>query len=279
MFEPLSRIFNPGVVAPGGDLSDIYMIPVADGRLLCQYHQPWQPLESNVWRFSGMEKLTEPHYLGSLDGRHCFVVSVSDSVTPDGHGWDGLRAIMGLLDPVMFELASRALQVAAWDKDHRFCGRCGSETARHGQERAMVCGGCGMQYYPRLSPCAITVVTRGDECLLAHNAQFPPGMFSALAGFIEAGETAEATLRREVMEEVGLKVGKLHYFGSQSWPFPSQLMLGFHAEYESGEIAVDGVEITEANWYRFDQLPRMVPPPSTLSGQLIQSFVQSRQGR
>ncbi len=266
-------VLIPGVVAPAEGAGDAYMIPVASGKLLCPHRQAWQPLENNVWRFSGLDAVADPHYLGSLDGRHCYVVEVSDAFEPDGYSWDGLRALMGLINPAMFELASRALQVVNWDRDHKFCGRCGGETLQHAQERAKVCSSCGVDYYPRLSPCAITVITRGDECLLAHNAQFPPGMFSALAGFIEAGESVEATLRREVMEEVGLKVGKLEYFNSQSWPFPSQLMLGFHAEYESGDICVDGEEITEANWDRFDQLP-FVPLVSTLSGQLIDAFVK-----
>ncbi|MEZ5567243.1 MAG: NAD(+) diphosphatase [Halioglobus sp.] len=129
---------------------------------------------------------------------------------------------------------------------------------------------------PAYRPCVIVLITRGEELLLARNANFPQPMYSTLAGFIEAGESAEATLVREVREEVGVEVGNLRYFQSQAWPFPNQLMLGFFAEYAGGEIVCDELEIADAQWFHYTRLP-MIPPVASISGQLIQHYVQSLQ--
>lgn len=138
----------------------------------------------------------------------------------------------------------------------------------------MRCDSCRIINYPRIAPCVIVLVTRGEELLLARNANFPQPMYSTLAGFIEAGETAEATLAREVREEVGVEITNLRYFRSQSWPFPNQLMLGFFADYASGEIVCDGSEIADAGWFHYSDLP-MTPPVASISGQLIQHYVAS----
>src|SRR5690606_2600872 len=127
-------------------------------------------------------------------------------------------------------------------------------------------------YYPRIAPCVIGIVIRERTCLLAHNANFTEGLYSVIAGFIEPGETAEQALVREIREETGIEVERLEYICRQPWPFPSQLMLGFVAHYKSGEIQVDGVEITDADWFTPDALPR-VPPPHTISGKLIDLFL------
>ena len=129
--------------------------------------------------------------------------------------------------------------------------------------------------YPKISPCIITLVTRGDEVLLARNKFFPENWYSTLAGFIEAGETAEEALRREVMEEVNVSVKNITYFGSQPWPFPSQLMLGYFCEYESGEIKIEEAELEDAKWFKIDDLPN-VPPKLSISGQLISSYLEGR---
>jgi len=141
-------------------------------------------------------------------------------------------------------------------------------------EHAMRCEPCGVVNFPRIAPCVIVLVHRGEELLLARNVNFPRPMYSTLAGFIEAGETAEQTLVREVREEVGVEVHNLRYFRSQSWPFPSQLMLGFFAEYAGGEIVCDPGEIADARWFHYRDLP-MVPPVSSVSGQLIQHYIDS----
>ena len=142
----------------------------------------------------------------------------------------------------------------------------------HAQDRAKHCASCGLINYPRLSPSIIVLVTRGDEMLLARNAAWPNGMYSTLAGFVEPGESIEQTVHREVFEEVGLRLGKLKYFGSQSWPFPNSLMLGFHAEYESGDIVCQEGEIADAQWFKPESLPQ-IPPKTAISGWLIEEFV------
>jgi NAD+ diphosphatase len=138
----------------------------------------------------------------------------------------------------------------------------------------MRCDPCDAINYPRIAPCVIVLVTRDEELLLARNVNFPQPMYSTLAGFIEAGETAEETLVREVREEVGIEVGNLRYFQSQSWPFPNQLMLGFFADYTGGDIVCDQTEIADARWFRPSDLP-MIPPPASVSGQLIRHHIDN----
>jgi NAD+ diphosphatase len=175
----------------------------------------------------------------------------------------------------VFYLAGRAQQVIDWHRSHRFCGRCGTENEEHANDRAKQCPSCGLISYPRLSPSIIVLVTRGDEMLLARNAQWPTNMYSTLAGFVEPGESIEQTVHREVLEEVGLRVERLRYLGSQSWPFPNSLMLGFHAEYAGGEIVCQEDEIADARWFSADDLPN-IPPKTAISRWLIDDFINSR---
>ena len=153
--------------------------------------------------------------------------------------------------------AGRAVQLVEWGRTHRFCGRCGTPTEPAPGERAMRCPACGLAAFPRLAPAMITLVTRGDdgpdqEALLARGVQWQVPMYSCLAGFVEPGESLEGAVVREVREEVGLTVGDVRYRGSQPWPFPHSLMIGFRARYVSGEIELDPTEIADAGWYRRD---------------------------
>jgi NAD+ diphosphatase len=170
-----------------------------------------------------------------------------------------LRSWLGRVDPALFYLAGRAAQIIDWHQGHRFCGRCGTEMADHDTDRARICPECGLVNYPRLSPSIIVLVTRGEEMLLARNANWPTGMYSTLAGFVEPGESIEQTVHREVAEEVGIRVKDLRYLGSQSWPFPNSLMLGFHAAYEAGEIVCQDGEIADARWFRYDAAAERAP--------------------
>ncbi len=215
-------------------------------------------------------------FLGYWQERPCWVLEIDEVDEPDPMQFQkgNLYHILGRVDERLFALAGRAAQLLDWERDHQFCGRCGERMEVDIQERAMRCGPCRTINYPRIAPCVIVLVTRGEEMLLARNANFPQPMYSTLAGFIEAGENVEETLRREVKEEVGVDVGELRYFQSQSWPFPNQLMLGFFAEYTGGDIVCDEVEIGDAQWFRAGDLP-MIPPESSIAGQLIRTHIQS----
>ena len=189
-----------------------------------------------------------------------------------------LRAVLAQAqDERDYAWLSRAAQLATWHEQHRFCGRCGGALQQHPQDLAKSCEPCGLSQYPRISPCIIVLVLRGDECLLAHAPHYPTGRYSTLAGFIEAGETAEAAVAREIREEVGLDVHRVRYFKSQSWPFPHALMLGFFADYRGGELRPDGVEILDAHWFSRDNLPDL-PPSFSISRHLIESYRRGETG-
>ena len=214
------------------------------------------------------------HYMGRLGDHDCVAVEAAEL---PGEETSGLRALFGHSDNLMFSLASRAVQVVDWYKGHQFCGRCGGRNREHTSDRAMICEDCGIHAYPRLSPSIIVLVHRGREALLARNHRFPDGMYSTLAGFVEPGESVEETLVREVKEEVGVNVHKLNYLGSQSWPFPNSLMLGFHAEYESGDIVLQEDEIADAGWFDCDELPN-IPGGVAISRWLIDAWLDTVAG-
>ena len=212
--------------------------------------------------------------LGQWLSRDCEVWDLTpEAGSTDGFNTTVLRDLLAIAGEEVFSLACRAVQLLNWQDTHHFCGRCGQPNQATHKEHAMVCKSCNINNYPRISPCIIVVVTHGDRCLLARNANWASGRFSALAGFLEAGESAEQALHREVFEEVGVNIDNIRYIGSQSWPYPGQLMLGFIAQATSEEIKVDGVEIAEANWFHYKQLPEKIAPPGIIAGALIKQFV------
>jgi NAD+ diphosphatase len=254
------------------DHEQSWMFVAIDGQLVCiAEHGAPRPISGDEYRWLGVEEASR-HYLGRFRGRDCFAVEARGRV-PEGYALTALRSWLGRVEPAVFYLAGRAQQVVEWHVTHRFCGRCGSEMQDHPEDRAKVCGDCGLANYPRLSPSIIVLITRGEEMLLARNANWPTGMYSTLAGFVEPGESIEQTVHREVAEEVGVRVRNLRYLGSQSWPFPNSLMLGFQAEYDSGEIVCQEGEIADARWFRYDDLPN-VPPGTAISRWLIDDFIE-----
>jgi NAD+ diphosphatase len=177
------------------------------------------------------------------------------------------------VDEDFFRMAGRAKQIVGWHATHRFCGRCGGKTEPAPGELAKRCTRCGMMHYPRLSPAAIILVERGDLILLARSPGFPKGLYSVLAGFVEPGESIEETVAREIREEVGIGVENVAYFGSQPWPFPNSLMIGFTADYADGELAPDPGEIEDAGWYKAHDLPQL-PPKTSIARAMIDDFVK-----
>jgi NAD+ diphosphatase len=182
------------------------------------------------------------------------------------------RTTLSFIDPSDFKLISRASILINWKAANQFCSTCGNKTLFNSKEGAPDCECLAPPRYPIISPCIITLIHDKDRILLGRSKFFPPNMFSTLAGFIEAGENAEEALVREVMEEVNVKVSDIKYYGSQSWPFPSQLMLGYFCKYVEGEIKLNDAELEEARWFHLDDLP-MIPPDSSISGQLIRSYI------
>ncbi|SIS21264.1 NAD+ diphosphatase [Aquipseudomonas alcaligenes] len=217
------------------------------------------------------------HGLGRFDDQPVWLLQVEHAVEMPGCFWQGLRQFMLQADYPTFRMLSFAEQVAHWDLNHRFCGRCGSRNRQVPGERCLRCPECGLDSYARISPSMIVLVTRGDELLLARSPRFVPGVYSTLAGFVEPGESAEECVVREVHEEVGIQVGKLQYLGSQGWPFPHSLMLGFHAEYVGGEIVPQPEEIEDARWFAIDQLPPL-PMQRSIARYLIDLYVARRLG-
>lgn len=213
--------------------------------------------------------------LGQWHTRDCEVWDLTPKATAtEGFNLVTLRDLLMVAGEEVFSLACRAVQLLDWQNTHRFCGSCGEPNQATDKEHAMSCHACNINNYPRISPCVIVLVTRGDQCLLARNINWPANKFSALAGFLEAGESAEQALHREVFEEVGVEINNIRYVGSQSWPFPGQLMLGFIAEAVTEDITVDGIEIVEAHWFRYDQLPGTIAPPGIMAGRLVQQYVE-----
>ena len=213
------------------------------------------------------------HYLGRLDERHCYIADLPEGTPPPpGMAFEGLRQVYGRLDEDLFWVATRAIQIVDWDRTHQFCGRCSTPLIIKTTERAKECPTCGLLHFPRLSPAIIVLVERGQELLLARSRHFMPGMYSVLAGFVEPGETLEEAVVREVREEVGVKVKDIRYFGSQPWPFPHSLMIGFTATYAGGEITLDDSEIEDAGWFTPDNLPS-IPGKISIARKLIDWFL------
>ena len=212
-------------------------------------------------------------YLGHLAGQHCFTAEAApDSPPPQGMAWQGLRSLFSVLEDPHFALAGRALQLVDWDRNHQFCGRCGAPTESKAEERARICRACRLTCYPKIAPAMMALVRRGREILLGRSAHFPPGMYSALAGFVEAGETLEQCLAREVLEEVGVSVSNIRYFASQPWPFPNSLMIAFICDYAGGEICPQETEIEAAAWFDIFQLPQL-PSKISIARRLIDAAV------
>jgi len=213
-------------------------------------------------------------YLGTLEKIHCYSVELpADTRAPEGMEFADLRQAYSDMSEGCFALVNKAVQIMEWDRTNQFCSRCGTKTLQKPGERGKECPACGELFYPRISPAVIVLIRKGHEVLLARSPNFPSGMYSLIAGFVEPGESAEAAVSREVKEEVGIEVKNIAYFGTQAWPFPNSLMIGFTAEYSSGDIRPDGVEIGDAQWFSVENLPDL-PGKISISRKLIDHFLR-----
>jgi len=240
--------------------------------------EQYRPLEDVLPEQRGLSVL-RTQFLGELGAVPCFAAHVHDDApAPAGMSFFDLRALLGRMQHELVLLAGRAVQIAEWDRTHRFCGACGAGTEPHPSSRARVCPVCKLEQYPRVAPAMIVCVERGPEVLLARGPHFPPGIYSTLAGFVDPGESAEQAVHREVFEETGVRVHNLRYYASQPWPFPHSLMLGYWADYESGDIVPEAGEIEHAAFFHVDALPKMFPGRFSVGQQLLADFC-ARHGR
>ena len=213
------------------------------------------------------------HYVGELDGVPCRAARAEDTAqAPEGLVFAKHRAVFTKVPAAMYRAMGAARQVLDWDLKNRFCGSCGKPMEDKPGERARFCPACNIVRYPRVSPAVIMRITRGREILLGRQAIWPQGMYSVLAGFVEPGENAEEAVIREVREEAGIEVGNVRYFASQPWALPDSLMLGFTAEYVSGELLTDSPELEKVGWYSPENMPG-TPRKGTISSRLIADYL------
>ncbi len=213
-----------------------------------------------------------PLFVGTWQGRPLRVLGMSrEAEIPDGFFFESLLASEPRMDIAQLSLGGLAGKILHWEKNSRYCSRCGETTERLPGEWGRKCRGCGYHHYPHIHPCVIVIVRRAGEVLLTRKAEWPPNRYSLVAGFLDFGECLEEAVAREVLEETGIRVANVRYIGSQSWPFPSQLMAGFVADYAGGEVRVQLSELEDARWFRLDALPAL-PPKRSIARYLIDRF-------
>jgi len=266
--------FEPGHVFPEQLAEDAICFVWRDDKLLARASEP--PTLPSLGDLQALGIAGTRHFLGTFSTMPVLSIRLdaTDAATAELPGWQwrGLRSLFEILPDALIALGGRAFQVSEWDRSHQFCGRCGSRTVDRKDERSKQCPVCGYIAYPRISPAMMVLVTRGDQLLLARANRFPNAMYSALAGFVEAGESIEECIHREVREEVNVEVTDLRYFASQSWGFPHSLMIAFTAEYAGGELKPCDVEIADAKWFSLDALPQL-PGRLSISRYLIDSTI------
>lgn len=214
------------------------------------------------------------NYLGTYDSVPCYTASLnSDTISTEYHPQDLLTLYRSQdsLSADMFNIAFKAYEILNWDRTHQYCGQCGSVMNKSSIDFSKICPGCGLQNYPRISPAIITAVIKENKILLARHPRSE--IFSVLAGYVETGETLEDAVRREVMEEVNIEVKNIRYFSNEPWVFSHALMVAYTAEYQSGEIKVDGEEIGEAAWFSAEEIPQRIPRKISISRKLIDWFI------
>ena len=283
-------IFHPAFQPPSSASPLAWCLAFVEGQLLLPEAEVAELQPQPTLAFEAVARAR--HYLGRLDTLDCWAYVLPEA--PPGWRAVGLRAAMLQFPAALMGVASRAAQVLEWDRTHRFCGVCGTPTEPAAHERARKCPACGHGAYPRLSPAMMVLVWRGPEperppegqsperaarrlghqLLLARAPHYAKGMYSALAGFVETGESLEECVHREVAEEVGVRVRDLRYYGSQSWPFPHSLMVAYTAEWTGGDIVRQEEEIEDAGWFDIDALPG-VPPRFSIAGHLIRDTVEA----
>lgn len=216
----------------------------------------------------------EPLCIGLWQGDPLYAVPVSSKVqVPAPWRAEGFNAVDDRMDDLLLTLGGMGKQILHWQRESRFCSICGGELGPVAGSWGRRCGSCGHEHFPSIHPCSIVLVRRGEEFLFARKSEWLPGRYSLVAGFLDFGESLEECAAREVLEETGITVKNVQYVGSQCWPFPSQLMAGFVADYASGEIRVDEQELEDARWFTLENMPAGFPPYRSIARWIIERYM------
>lgn len=265
LFVPGDPHYSSSLPEPG------YWVIIQDNTLILQSGEtiPTLPYgELPDWLAAPSAPLT----IGLWRGRplRIFTTAIKDTIQPPFIA-EALNAVVQTMDNATLGIGGLARQILHWEHQSRFCSLCGSSAGPLLREWGRICSACNAKQFPRISPCAIVLVRRDDDVLLVRNAAWPVGRYSLAAGFVNIGESLEDCAAREVKEETGIDITKITYVGSQSWPFPSQLMAGFVAEYAGGELVVDHHELEDARWFPVSALPTL-PPTRSIARRIIDTF-------
>jgi NAD+ diphosphatase len=267
-YESIKQLFQPELpeADPGGE--GVWLLVRGFELLVCDLDLPGGPLPEGL---NGEVAI----YIGRWQGRSCRVLPISRKCSvPEGLTAESLQSAEPRLSLELLSLGALGAQVLHWEHNSRCCSRCGGQVERIPGESGKKCLACGALHFPHIHPCVIVLVRRGDEVLLVRKAEWADGRYGLVAGFLDRGECLEEAVTRELLEETGIRVDNIRYVGSQSWPFPSQLMAGFVADYVGGEIVVEEKELEDARWFAIDDLP-ILPPKRSIARYLIDTFAVS----
>jgi len=250
-----------------------YLFIYRDDGLLIQPNQKQFTLpKASIIESIGPENFLSKFRFASDTEAHYYIVEMASSTTaPEGYDFISLREARDYYGQALYAMALQSFQLLNWQRNHRFCGVCGHPFDPMKEDRSLSCPKCHHLLFPHTSTAVIVAIIKDDKILLAHNAKFPQGLYSLVAGFVEMGESFEAAAHREIYEEVGLKVKNLRYFDNQPWPFPNSTMIGYFADYDSGEIQVDGTEILDAHWYTPETFP-LLPSGYSIARRIIEAY-------
>lgn len=235
-----------------------------------------------LWPLAGLQELLSPWLLdiqgiGHLNGEPVFLYELNTQPEDETWQWVKLRSQLTHESAAHYHMLLYASQIGTWSREHRYCGSCGEKMQSSSEHRMRFCRPCGVEQYPRLSPCMIVLVTRGDQILLARSPRFVAGMYSCLAGYAEPAETMEGCVHREVYEETQVQIHNVRYVTSQNWPFPHSMMMGYHADYLAGDIVPQEDEIEDARWFSIHDLPPL-PMAGSIARYLIDLYLHQRLG-
>ena len=269
-------VFVPGHHAPESVSGDVACCVFQENRVFIA-RQAGRPVIPRWAAGSSGFDLDRAHYLGTLDGVHCYAIALQAALDVPGNlELLGLRALILEGDETAAAVAGQAFQVLEWARTHRYCGSCGGATRPHATDRAVECPECRLTFYPRVAPVVMALVYRDGEILLTRKPGYAPGRYTVIAGFVEAGESLEQCLAREISEEVGVTIANPCYFGSQPWPFPNSLVMAFSASWADGDVRADPAELEDARWFAIDALPEL-PEAVHISRQLIDDTLRRMQ--